>query len=227
MDSHPRKALLPDGYEKKLQDLSRARLEKLLSALEAQGVSQGEVAKRLTVPASYLSDVKNGRRPVTELLAGRFLNEFGVEQRWLLGSAGSMDVPPLDGPAASGDSRRVWLPVLGQPISGAPTRARNWDGSCVELAGFVAVRVLFAERPYVLRLGVDDRAGRLRRGDLVLISQAVDDAAEIQVVKAGRKIFLARRDTAGGWERLSRIDDNIVGEPIVVGHCLGVVWIAL
>jgi transcriptional regulator with XRE-family HTH domain len=227
MDSQPRRAVLADGDEKKLQDLSRARLEKLLAALEAQGNSQGEVAKRLSVPAPYLSDVKNGRRPVTELLAGRFHKEYGVEPHWLLGSAGSMDVPPLDGPPASGDSRKVWLPVLGQPISGDPTRARKWDGSCIELAGVAAVRVLFADRPYVLRLGVDDRAGRLRRGDLVLISQAADDEAEIQVLKTSGKsgkMFLARRDAEGGWQRLSRIDDQIVGEPLVVGHCLGVVW---
>jgi transcriptional regulator with XRE-family HTH domain len=227
MNSHPRRAVLAEGDEKKLQDLSRARLEKLLAVLEEQGISQREVAKRLTVPASYLSDVKNGRRPVTELLAGRFHKEYGVEPHWLLGSAGSMDVPPLAVAPANGDSRRAWLPVFVKPISGDPTQNADWDGSCVELAGVAAVRVLFADRPYVLRLGVDDRAGRLRRGDLVLISQAVEDAAQIQVLKTSGKsgkMFLARRDAEGGWQRLSHIDDQIVGEPLVVGHCLGVVW---
>lgn len=227
MSSPPRKALLPDGYEKKLQELSRARLEKLLSALEAQGTSQGEVAKRLTVPAAYLSDVKNGRRPVTELLASRFLQEFGVEPRWLFGSEGSMDVPRLGAPTATADSRRVWLPVFTQPISGEPTQDAKWDGSCIELAGVAAVRVLFAQRPYVLRFGVDDIRGRLHSGDLVLISQEVVNEAEIQVLKTSGKsgkMFLARRDGEEGWQRLSKKDDQIVGEPVVVGHCLGVVW---
>ncbi|MCE9606815.1 MAG: helix-turn-helix transcriptional regulator [Planctomycetia bacterium] len=225
MTQEPHKATPFEGVESDLADLPRKRLEKLLEAMEERGISQADVAKRVAVPAPYLSDVKIGRRPLSELFARRFFEEFGVDHQWLLGQQGSMEVPPF-GSSSLGDGRRVWLPAFAHPISGDPTGWSNWDGTCVELAGMAAIRVLFAERPYILRFGVDDRRGRLRRGDLVLISQAIDASAEIQVVKAARKMFLARRAPDGTWERLST-DGTIDVEPVVIGHCVGVIWSAL
>lgn len=203
--------------------VAQERLTKFLELLEPQGVSQREVAQRAEVPAQYLSDIKGGRRRLTERIARRLEDAFGIDHRWLLGHGGSMDVPPLAPVSSSAQSRRGWLPVFSYPISGDPYESCNWDGTWVELAGIAAVRVLRAKNPYVLRFGAEDRRGRLRRGDLVLITQEAADEADIHVVKAGRELCLARRDQAGRWERVNR-DLDFRGEPTVIGHCLGIVW---
>jgi hypothetical protein len=226
MSKDERDAASAENSPEKLSLLPQKRLEKLLKRLDEEGSSQADVAKRLDVTAAYLSDVKNGRRPLSELFARKFFDEYGVDHLWLLGQHGSMTVPPRNGTPTDGDSRRVWLPVFVHPIAGDPARVPNGDGTRVELAGAAATRALFAEQPYVLRFEAKDRQGRLQRGDLVLISQAVNEKAAIHVLKAGNKMFLARRDAAGAWQRLS-VDAKIVGEPVVMGHCVGVVWSVL
>jgi transcriptional regulator with XRE-family HTH domain len=188
--------------EDQLEELRRKRLESLLQMLgKQQGLTQGEIARRISVPPQHLSDVKFGRRSLSELFARRFQDEFGVDHQWLLGARGSMEVPRLDRSSTPPNTGRVWLPVFANPISGDPFTAPAWDGTTVELAGVAAARILHADRPYVLRFGAEDRLNRVRYGDLLLVTQAIDENAEVQVLKAGREMFLARRNNAGQWER--------------------------
>jgi len=55
-----------------------ARLAQLLEQLAARGVKQREVAFELNLPTQYLSDLKHGRRPVSEPFARRFAEAMGV-----------------------------------------------------------------------------------------------------------------------------------------------------
>jgi transcriptional regulator with XRE-family HTH domain len=216
-----------DDAADELVEVPQQRLAILLQALEQQqGLSQGEIALRLKVPRQYLSDVKTGRRGLSELFARRFQEEFGVDHLWLLGQRGSMEIPRLDRGAATLDARRMLLPVFVHPIAGDPHSNSAWDGSVVEVAGVAAARVLLADHPYVLRFGADDLQHRLRRSDLLLISQAIKKDAEIQILKAGRKMFLARLNPAGSWEPLNP-QNSLHGKPSVHGHCLGILWGAL
>ena len=205
------------------EELRKNRLESLLQVLEKQGLTQGDIARRIDVPAQYLSDVKSGRRSLTELFARRFQDEFGVDYHWLLGNRGSMEVPRLNRGGQPTSAGRVWLPVFANPLCGDPFTVPDWDGSSVEIAGAAAMRVLQADRPYALRFGADDCRHRLRRGDLVLISQATSDKADIQVVKVGPKLHLARRIQEHQWEFLNQ-QASIRGEATVIGHCLGILW---
>jgi plasmid maintenance system antidote protein VapI len=210
-----------------LHELQVQRFTKLLESLAKEGISQRAAALRVNVPAQYVSDVKNGRRALTELFARRLAEEFGVDYQWLLGVRGSIGVSQSSISASSSDARKVWLPVFSHPVSGEPQALAIWDGVSVELAGAAAVKVLMADRPYVLRFGADDRHGLLKKNDLVLVSQAVNPAAELQVLKEGTKMFLARRDADERWETVSTTGTIRGHRVFVAGHCLGIVWRAL
>ena len=202
------------------------RLEKVLQLLSQQGHTQNQVAQRAGVPPSYLSDVKTGNRVLTELFARRLAEEFRLDYRWLLGDVGTMDSLELGQEVVGEESTSLWLPVFLHPIRGKPRGLPEWDGASVEVCGAAAARARTATEPYVLRFLVDDRLGRLKKHDLVLISQAINDLAEIQVVRMRRGMYLARKTPAGLWERLA--EPEPIGEKVeVLGHALGIVWRSL
>ena len=202
------------------------RLGRLLELLVQKGQSQNLVAQRAGVPASYLSDVKKGNRAMTELFARRLAAEFRVDYRWLLGEVGSMDSLALGQEVVDEESVSIWLPVFPYPVRGRPRSLPDWDGTCVDVCGAAAARARTAIEPYVLRFLADDHAGQLRKHDLVLISQAVNDLAEIQVIRLRRGMYLARRTAAGDWERLA--EPGLIREKVEVsGYGLGIVWRSL
>ena len=202
--------------------LATQRLNQFLKTLHEQGFSQTQVAAKAGLPAQYLSDIKRGQRPMTELVARRLGEEFDTNFQWLLGTSDSMENPsPRSSAFSSGSS--VWLPLFSHPIEGEPRAQSTWDGTGVEVAGAAAAKLISSKLPYVLRFSRDDVQGRLRKGDLVLISQAADVEAEINVVRHRKKLFLARRDDTGTWIRVGN-GHELPPECPVFGHCVGVVW---
>ncbi len=170
--------------------IGHQRLNELLERLCERGLTQVQIASKAGLPPQYISDIKHGRRPMTELVARRFGDEFDFNFQWLLGTSDSMDNPSPRAVAAAGSA--VWLPLFSSPIAGEPRQHPYWNGAGVELAGAAAGKVGLAKHPYVLQFGHDDVQGRLRRGDLILISQAAHDDAEISVLSRGKSLFLAQ-----------------------------------
>ena len=213
-----------------LQEISRQRLQELLDTLSEQGVTQQQVAIRAGVPPQYLSDVRCGRRGTTELFARRLGAEFGVDYQWLMGGNGPKDAVPPRGPVAGRAEPRasglLKLPILPALVEGEPQDSALWDGSLVELAGAAAAAAGRACRPYVLRLDVDDRDGRVRTGDLILISQETSDRAEIGVIRLRSRLLLARRLASGGWRSLTT-GRRLAGKVEPVGSCVAIVWAPL
>ena len=203
--------------------IGQQRLEKLLQGLADKGLSQGQIAQRVGIPASYLTDVKKGHRAMTELFARRLAEEFCLDYRWLLGDAGTMDSLTLGQDVVAEESDSIWLPMFPHPVQGRPRTLPQWDGSCVEICGAGAARARAATDPYVLRFQRDDHTGRLRANDLVLVSQTVNDQAQIQVIKLRNKMFLARQLPDGSWERVAE-KGPFRGDVPVVGHVIGIVW---
>jgi hypothetical protein len=193
------------------KDLSAQRVMELLHELSSQGYTQGEVAGKIGVPAQYHSDIKNGRRPVTELVARRLGEQFGRNYRWLLGSA-----------ELHQDARRIGLPLFPHPIEGDPRSHPAWKGERVEVAGEAEPKVARAKDPYVVRFGHNDVQGRIWKGDLILVSQE-PFVATISIVKFRSKLFLARRRPDELWERVGN-GASLPAKCPVVGHCIGIVW---
>lgn len=205
--------------------LAVQRLNDLLEPLLEQGMTQTQIAAKAGLPPQYISDIKRGRRPMTELVARRLGEEFHVNFQWLMGTSSSMEFssPSTSAQAAS---PTAWLPLFPHPIEGEPRQHPQWSGAGVELAGVAAGRIGLAHFPYVLQFGRDDQQGRLRRNDLILISQAPQADAEIHVVRYRKKLFLARAHPEGGFQRVAD-EDRLPKNCPILGHCVGVVWSAL
>lgn len=203
--------------------LCRERLCQLIEHLALLGVSQQQVALRAGVPPQYLSDIKNGRRPMTELVARRIGHEFHLNYEWLLTLSDTLDPIVLHTATHASPSVGTFLPVFSDPISGDPQSHSKWDGTSLQITGAAAAKLFVLKWPYVLRFGNNDARGRLRRSDLVLISQSLSDDAEIHVVEYRRQFVLARKKLDGSWERLAKRAKLPASTP-VAGYCVGIVW---
>lgn len=202
------------------EEIASDRLSQFVENLADQGLTQVQIATRANLPPQYLSDIKRGRRPMTELVARRLGEEFDVNYQWLMGTSNIMERPTVK------SGQTVKLPLLPFPIEGEPREHAAWNGAEVEIAGAAAGRVSSAKSPFILQFGHDDVKGRLRKGDLILISQALNDDAEIQVVGYRKKLFLARASGDGTWNRVAG-DSELPANCPVKGHCVGIVWAAL
>ena len=221
---------MPRKSHPDLRDVCRQRLQELLDTLSAQGVTQQQVAIRAGVPPQYVSDVRCGRRGLTELFARRLGGEFGIDYQWLMGGKSPKDAPPLGGkapgrvePRASG---LLMIPVLPALVQGEPRNSPLWDGSLFEVSGAAAAASGRARQPYVLRLGADDHDGRVRAGDLILICQEPSDSAEIGVIRLQDRLVLARRLASGGWRSMTT-GRRLAGKVEPVGYCIALVWAPL
>ena len=200
-----------------------SRLGQLLRQLAERGTNQQQVARRLNVPPSYLSDVKLGRKSLSDTFARSFCNEFGVGLDWLLDGTGPQIKPQLASTASSAGP--VLAPIFSQPIEGDPQRVGAWDGSRVELAGAAATRALRAHHPYVLRSPIDDKLGRIRQNDLILIDQNTTEPISLVVIRDRDNSLLARQ-TEKGYRSLEA-GRAVRGKPSLIGVCLGIVWATL
>lgn len=211
--------------------LSQQRLMEALAAILATNqLSQRSLAARLQLPAHYLSDYKHRNRQLTERVARRIEEQFGYPWGWLMGisdegAPAAIKIPEIPTDARGGN----FLPILAHPIQGEPRLHPKWDGSILELPPAALAQLPQATQPYILRFGADDRENRLRRGDLVLMSQAppvqnTGIESVIQVIRAGRGMYLARRRQEG-WVHLAPAAHLSPTECYTVhGHAISIVW---
>jgi transcriptional regulator with XRE-family HTH domain len=202
------------------------RFNEFLREMEGRGMSQAQVAVRLELPPQYLSDVKKGRRTLTELFARRIACEFQeYDYQWFLGVTNSKKRTGSGG-NPSGDDVFV-VPILSELVLGNPQESTLWDGSRIDLVGTAALRAKQANQPYVLRFAGPDSQGELKAGDQLLISQTPKPSAGMQVVAYRSRLYLARLAAADGdWQRVS--DGKPLSEHAeAVAHCLGITWRAL
>lgn len=201
------------------------RFRLALAWLRTRGVSQQQIALQTGVGAAYVSDIKAGRRALSELFARRLADKFDVDSDWILtGKKSSFGYRLGLRLGRRGLGSLHGLPVLSEPIGGDPRSSPLWDGSTVELTSRAAQSA--AERavnPYVLRLGHADHAGRLQINDLILVSQAAAPDAQFVVVVVGDRLRLARlRDS--GELRDVETGKRLPSKAPVVGHCIAIIW---
>ena len=191
--------------QKKLEEtgspLAIQRLHEFLEALSREGYTQTQIATQAGLPPQYLSDIKRGRRPMTELLARRLETGWKASFQWLMGRSSCPDHPSPS--SASASSEDELLPLFQHPIDGDPQTHPKWKGNFVRVPDTALAKLSFASRPYVLEFQRKDREGRLRKGDMILMSQQPNDRAAIQVVRHRKKSFLARQTKDGHWSRVA------------------------
>jgi hypothetical protein len=202
----------------------RKRLIRVLDSLAERGTTQQTISQTVGVPAQYLSDVKNARKPLSELFARRLAECYGFDYHWLMMQGGD---PPsfLEGAGHETTPGRtsVQLRAFDRPIYGEPRSHPEWDGTLVDVSGAASAQAQAAKDPYILRFRKTDTQGVLRRNDLILVSQGVNPHAEIEVVREGKLCFLARRSKDGTWRRIAN-NQPLRAQAHPVGYCVGLVW---
>lgn len=208
-----------------VQEVARQRFNEMLELWLASGLTQAQIAAKAGVQPQYLSDIKRGERRLSELIARRLEAEFGVNHRWLMGIDDTREATaPASMTAASGNTVR--LPLLPTLIEGAPRANSTWIGGEIELVGAAAGKAALATDPYVLQWRHSDKKGRLKKDDLILISQTPNPDAEIQIVNYRNKIQLVRIHPDGKWRRVVN-GTKFSADCPATGHCIGIIWSAL
>lgn len=212
----------PTDEKSKVLQLRQERVRWLIEQLVQKcRMTQHQIAQRASVTSQYLSDVKNGQRTLTEPFAHCLADTFGVDYLWLLGQGSDPAPVTLRGSAAT-LTKSLQLPLLGELVEGDPRDGDGWDGAMIELAGAAAAKAAKAQQPYIVRFAGQDPLGRLRKGDLLLISQVVASTAELQILRQHTQLILARCKNTG-WQPLT--GEKILAGPLSqVGWCLGIVW---
>ena len=206
-----------------IAEKAKVRLQEFLHAQAARGLTSDQVAALVDLPARCLSQIKHGRRTMSELVARRLAERFGVNHAWLLGTSDSVD-PPAVWSALGPDPPPVWLPLFHAPIFHSEPRLHpSWERQVVALSCTAAARAMRAATPYILHFADRDDEGRLHPGDLILMSQMPCHNASVHVISYRNEILLARNEEHGGWRRLAD-GGKIWSGATVVGHCVGIIW---
>ena len=211
---------MDESSESYADGLSAQRLNEFLADMSDQGFTQLQIATKAGLTAQYLSDIKRGERPLTELVARRLGDEFDTNYKWLLGTSETKDHPK---PKSSAVTDVRGIPLYEHPVEGDPFTHPKFNGTCYDLVSAASAKLGLAINPYVLRFGRNDIQGRLKKGDLLLISQASDDKAGISVVRHKGKSYLARRNSDGTWTRVAE-DKPLPEDSQVTGHCVAIIW---
>lgn len=210
---------------KYLSDSKMNQRFKLFLAEQAKaGFTQDVIARRLGVGPQYISDCKAGRRSITELFARRLADEFQYPFKWFLegprkaGCATKETVAAVEGEIIS-------LSLYSRPICGAPDQDDAVEAT-ITLTGTAAALASQCDSPYALRVKYDDRQGRLKRDDVVLVNQSDDLQADICIIEANAHRILARSRGIGGWEPLPK-RWPVMSDVKVIGFCVGIIWAEL
>lgn len=171
----------------------RERVKTLTKLILEEGISQVELAKRVGVKPQYLSDVKNGRKPLTDNFAYQLGRKMGKKWQVLLG----VSPVPQHLVGNEGFLTIIKLPVLSVPISGDPKKSKSWDSSFIEISGNVIPLIEQAENPYILRIPHTCTDDRLWPDDMVLIDQSPSNAAKYIIVENKGTLTLAKRTDEG------------------------------
>jgi hypothetical protein len=207
------------------------------------GVKQTDIAAALGISRQAVTDMGAGRRRFTRTMADRLI-AMGESEPWkneLVEAIQSLFVdkeiplPPCDSgvPAAVSPRRAggsITLPVLTAPLRGDPPQAKADVKGYLAIPPELAVQATESLKPYVLIIDFDDKEGRLRRGDHVLVLQDGKRECEIQIIEFRGALRLARRSRQGadvaagaGWILLDSGRMVSVSGAARVGCVVGIV----
>ncbi|MCD8139855.1 MAG: hypothetical protein LUE17_08780 [Planctomycetaceae bacterium] len=164
------------------------------------GLTGREIAKLSGTRPQYISHIKRRQRPWSNEMFIRPLAGLVVEYKWLLTGDLATDTKHIIAmypSIARSDGPLLPLPLFERPFMGPRMTADEWDGSFVCVTSPVKEHAVAMQRPYILRLPFDDTAGRLRKGDHLLVNQIESADSAYALVKSGWGVKLVRRVDGG------------------------------
>lgn len=210
------------------QEPKEKSLERLASIytgmISSIGLTGQKIAELSGTRPQYISDIKRRRRPLSrEMFMRTLLGLFG-SHKWLISGDLKTDTqriialyPYISKP----ESANYPLPVLQRPFLGPKMGTEDWDGSFVCVTSPVKERARVLRDPYILHLPFDDKSGRLKKGDHLLIDQTDSAEGSYVLIKSGWGVKLVRReggsflDVETGEQKFAQ-DSQIIGVALML-----------
>lgn len=171
--------------------------EKYINLLRTVRLTGREIARLSGTRPQYISDIKRKQRPLSDEMYTRTLVGLFGDYKWLISGDFDTDtsrivtlfpyIRQFDGPVMA-------LPVLDRPFAGPKMTAGDWDGAFFCVASPVRERAKAMHNPYILHLPFNDRSGRLRRGDYLLVDQKESIISTCLLAKSGWGVKLLRKN---------------------------------
>lgn len=187
--------------EMESRETSRSQLTTIYSEMVASiGLTGREIARLSGTRPQYISDIKRRQRPLSHEMFMRTLVGLYGDYKWLISGNLPLDtqrIVKLYPLIAKPDGPIMPLPVFNRPFMGPKMTAEDWDGTFVCVTSPVKEQAQNMREPYILHLPFDDKAGRLRKGDYLLINQTPSADTNYALIKSGWGVKLVRKSPQG------------------------------
>lgn len=187
-----------------------------------QGMKQGDVAEKLNLSRTIVTNYLNGNKHFGRNSAMRWSQTFGIDPLWLMtqgeqGVAPNVALPALVTPTTDGDV--VWIPVLNLDIRGGLAYNDEADIEQYSVTKMPFSRSMASEGDIVVPVYGDSMSPRYPSGSFILIRPLplwrewleLGNAYVLELVDNRRMIKIVRK---GSTAELWRLDSyNIDYEP--------------
>lgn len=183
------------------REASRGQLATIYSEMVASiGLTGREIARLSGTRPQYISDIKRRQRPLSHEMFMRTLVGLYGKYKWLISGDLPVDterIVKLYPHISRSDSPIMPLPVFQRPFMGPKMTAEDWDGAFICVTSPIKERAAEMTDPYILHLPFDDKSGRLRKGDYLLVNQIPTSTTNYVLIKSGWGVKLVKRAQQG------------------------------
>lgn len=202
------------------RDKHRERLTNIYAGMISSiGLTGREIAKLSGTRPQYISDIKRRQRPLSHDMFMRTLLGLYGGYKWLISGDLPVDTQRIISlyPFISNPNGVFPLPVLQRPFMGPKMTTEDWDGNFLCVTSPVREMARTMHDPYVLHLPFNDKAGRLRKGDYLLVDQKDSAEATYVLIKSGWGVKLVRKG-AEGYEDVETGEQCYSSDAQIIGN---------
>lgn len=203
------------------RDKTRERLTNIYAGMISSiGLTGREIAKLSGTRPQYISDIKRRQRPLSHEMFMRTLVGLYGDFKWLITGDLPTDTQRIIAlyPYISEPENAVYpLPVLQRPFMGPKMTVEDWDGSFLCVTSPIKEQARAMRDPYVLHLPFNDKSGRLKKGDYLLVDQKESPDATYVLIKSGWGVKLVRK-AGDAFEDVENSENRYDADAQVIGN---------
>ena len=203
------------------RDSARERLTNIYAGMISSiGLTGREIAKLSGTRPQYISDIKRRQRPLShEMFMRTLLGLYGA-YKWLISGDLPVDTQRIIAlyPYISNPEGPTFpLPVFQRPFMGPKMTVEDWDGSFICVTSPVKEQAQKMREPYILHLPFNDKSGRLKKGDYLLVDQTGEAKSGYVLIKSGWGVKLVRK-SGNGYEDVESGEHRFEGDVQIIGN---------
>lgn len=203
------------------RDSNRERLTNIYAGMISSiGLTGREIAKLSGTRPQYISDIKRRQRPLSHEMFMRTLLGLYGDYKWLISGDLPTDTqriislyPYISNP----DGATLPLPVFQRPFMGPKMTMDDWDGNFLCVTTPVKETARGMRNPYVLHLPFNDKSGRLKKGDYLLVNQTETGESSYVLIKSGWGVKLVRW-VGDGYEDVENGEHRFEADAQIIGN---------